>query len=120
MNKFLICEDDEDMVDLLNIYLTSKGYNYLIVKEGGAVLPALKNNEIQFLLMDLNLPDIDGKEVIKQIKNDPEINDIPIILFSASSKIKMEAKELNADGYIQKPFELTDLEKVIRENLSHS
>ena len=117
MKKFLICEDDEDMVDLLNLYLQSKGYNYKIVLEGGLVIPELKNDDYHLLLMDLNLPDIDGKDVIKEIRNDPEIKNIPIIIFSASVKVKKLMEELGVDGYIEKPFELQDFEKMLNERV---
>jgi DNA-binding response OmpR family regulator len=115
MKKFLICEDDPDMVDFLDFYLTSKGYDFMIVEEGKLVMPALRNNDISFLLLDLNLPDMDGKDVIKQVRNDPTIKFTPIVIFSASLKTKRLLEELDVEGYIEKPFELDDLEKVIIE-----
>jgi two-component system, OmpR family, phosphate regulon response regulator PhoB len=115
MKKFLVCEDDQDMVDFLDFYLTSKGFDFMIVEEGRMVLPALKENSFSFLLLDLNLPDMHGKDVIRQIREDPSIKDLPIVIFSASLKTKQLVEELDVQGYIEKPFELEDLEKVIIE-----
>jgi two-component system, OmpR family, phosphate regulon response regulator PhoB len=105
MKRFLICEDDQDMVEFLNFYLKAKGYDFLIVEEGNLVVPALKNNNFGFLLLDLNLPDMHGKDVIRQIRQDPAIGNIPIVIFSASLKTKQLMNELDVDGYLEKPFE---------------
>jgi DNA-binding response OmpR family regulator len=117
MKKFLICEDDQDMVDFLDFYLTSKGFDFIIVDEGKMVLPTLKRNNISFLLLDLNLPDMHGKDVINEIRSDPSTKDLPIIIFSASLKTSQLLHELDVQGYIEKPFELEELEKIIIEKL---
>ncbi|MBR9997721.1 MAG: response regulator [Cyclobacteriaceae bacterium] len=115
MKKFLICEDDRDMVDFLKKYLPSKGYDFLIVEEGRMVLPALKNDHIQFLLLDLNLPDMDGRDVIKLLRSDPKTRDIPIILFTATARAEKIQEEFKIEGLLKKPFELEDLNQVIRK-----
>jgi CheY-like chemotaxis protein len=115
MKRFLICEDDRDMVDFLNKYLASKGYDFMIVEEGGQVMPAIKNDHVQFLLLDLNLPDMDGREVIQQMRNDPATRHIPIVLFTATARAEIIQTEFNIEGLLKKPFELEDLNQVIRK-----
>ena len=115
MKKFLICEDDRDMVDFLKKYLPSKGYTFMIVEEGGQVLPAAKKDHIEFLLLDLNLPDMDGREVIEQMRNDPKTKHIPIVLFTATARAERIQAEFNIDGLLKKPFELEELNEVIRK-----
>jgi CheY-like chemotaxis protein len=115
MKKFLICEDDRDMVDFLKKYLPSKGYNFLIVEEGGQVMPVIKNDHIQFLLLDLNLPDMDGRDVIQQLRDDPQTRHIPIILFTATARAEKIQAEFNIEGLLKKPFELDELNQMIRK-----
>ncbi len=113
MKPFLICEDDRDLADFLNTYLGSKGYNYRLVDQGEMVLPVLKKQDMGFLLLDLNLPDIDGKEVIRQVREDPQITHIPIVLFTATTRAEDIMKEFKVDGLLKKPFEMKELREVI-------
>ncbi|MGK7395123.1 MAG: response regulator [Candidatus Cyclobacteriaceae bacterium M3_2C_046] len=116
MHQFLICEDDQDMVDFLNLYLNTKGYQYLIVDQGGKVLPTLKAHKIDFLLLDLGLPDMDGAEVVDLVRNDPSTRDLPIYIFSASIN-SQKIRELNVNGVLNKPFELQELDAVIEKHI---
>jgi len=118
MNKFLICEDDPDMVELLNLYLNSKSYNFEIVQEGSEVLPALQKDNFHLLLLDMNLPDMDGEEVLRRIRNYNEFERLPIVVFSASAKIKKISENLQVTGFLEKPFELSELEMVINQHVS--
>ena len=113
MKPFLICEDDRDLVILLHTYLKSKGYDYKLVERGEMVLPILKNQEMGLLLLDLNLPDMDGKEVIRQIREDPHAQNTPVVLFTATARADDILKEFQVEGLIKKPFELNDLKEVI-------
>ena len=113
MNSFLICEDDQDMQDLLKIYLNSKNHSFKMVSFGNDVVPTLKNEKIDFVLLDLNLPDIDGKEVISKIRREDDIKTTPIIVFSASLQAKKLMKELGVDDILEKPFQLSELESII-------
>ncbi len=115
MSKFLICEDDPDMVELLNIFLNSKNYQFEIVQEGSDVVPALYQDEFHLLLLDMNLPDMDGEEVLQNIREQNEFNNLPVVIFSASAKIRTISKHLNVAGFLEKPFELTDLEMIINQ-----
>lgn len=117
MNKFLICEDDPDMVELLNIFLKSKSYNFEIVQEGNGVIPALQKDDFQLLLLDMNLPDMDGEEVLSKIKEHEEFDNLPVVIFSASAKIKKISDTLQVAGFLEKPFELADLEMVINQHI---
>jgi len=117
MDQFLICEDDVDMQDFLNAFLHTMGYEYQIVEKGEEVLPILQDKSMKLLLLDLNLPDMDGKEVVRLVRNDPACKDIPIYIFSASISISQAARDLPVNGFISKPFELDELERVINNNL---
>ncbi len=113
MKRFIICEDDRDMVDLLNVYLTSRKYDFLILEEGGQVLPEIKKDDVSFLLLDLNLPDMDGRDVIRQIRNDPETSKVPIIVFTATAWADDIMNKIPIEGVLKKPFDLSELKEVI-------
>lgn len=116
--KVLICEDDKDIVLFLEIFLTRKNYNFLILKEGKKVMPATKGNNVGVILLDLGLPDIDGAEVAVKLKKNAETKNIPLILFSAGNKVREIAEKVGADGYIRKPFNLKDLDDLIKSKIS--
>lgn len=116
--KVLICEDDKDIILFLEIFLTKKNYNFLILEEGKKVIPAMKGNNIGVILLDLGLPDIDGAEIAEKLKNNSETKDIPLILFSAGNRVKEIAEKVGADGYIKKPFNLKELDDLIKSKIS--
>lgn len=95
------------------MYLKSKNHNFEIVTLGKEVKPALEKNDIQFLLLDLNLPDMDGRDVIKQLRSDKKTEKLPIIVFSASLKAKRLVNEMDINGVLEKPFDLKELESII-------
>lgn len=116
MEKILICDDDRDFLDLLTIYLQSRKYDFFMTHEGGRIIPALKQNKIKLLLMDLNLSDMYGKEIIDQIRNDPELKKTHIVLMTGSPLTKYEADRLGVNGILEKPFEFPKLEEIIKNN----
>jgi CheY-like chemotaxis protein len=117
MKRFLICDNDNDLLELLEIYLKSKGYDFIMVNEGRKVLETLKNNDIRLLFLDLNLPYMHGTKIIEQIRNDTETKDTKIVLLTASVRAKENLEQMQVDGIVEKPFDLKDLERIINENL---
>ncbi|MBR9997723.1 MAG: response regulator [Cyclobacteriaceae bacterium] len=117
MKKFLICDNDNDLLELLNIYLKSKGYDFMLVNQGNMVMETLKRNHIQLVFLDLNLADMHGTEIIEQIRKDPQTKDTTIILLTASLRAKRNMDKMNVDGFVEKPFDLKDLDRMIRKKL---
>ena len=117
MKRFLICDNDNDLLELLEIYLKSKGFDFIMVSEGRKVLETLKNNDIRLLFLDLNLPDMHGTKIIEQIRNDTETKDTKIVLLTASIRARENQERMQVDGFVEKPFDLKDLERIINENL---
>jgi DNA-binding response OmpR family regulator len=117
MKKFLICDNDKDLLDLLGIYLRPRGYDFLLVSEGSKVMETLKNHDIRLLFLDLNLPDTHGTEIIKQIRKNPDTVDTIIVLFTASVRVKNNLDRMQVDGILEKPFDLKELERIINEKL---
>ncbi len=104
--KILIVEDEESLLKLESILLTTKGFHVQGVTTGIAALKAVTDNPPDLVLLDIMLPEMDGFEVCQQIKNSPQTRHIPVILLTAkkSPEDMARGKQVGADLYITKPF----------------
>lgn len=100
----LVVDDDENICELLNLYLTHAGFSLFICHDGSSALNLLKEQSIDLVLLDVMLPQINGWEVCKSIRRQ---NAIPIIMLTARDLLedKLLGFEAGADDYIVKPFE---------------
>lgn len=121
MNKplILVVEDDIPVRNLITITLKTHGYRYLTAGTGdGAVVEASSHNP-DVVLLDLGLPDMDGLELIQEVRNS---SSLPIIVISARTleRSKVAALDLGADDYLTKPFGTAELLARIRAALRRS
>lgn len=102
-NIYLV-EDEESLNDILCMYLEQEGFIVKAFKDGKSALKEINNPEINLWILDIMLPDIDGIELLRNIKN--KNNDIPVIFMSArnSDIDRITGLELGSDDYISKPF----------------
>ena len=107
----LIIEDNITTINLLRDYFESKGYSCKCALTGDKGLKALANASPKLILLDIILPDINGFEICKSIKNNARTKDIPIYYLTAVPRTKVDEmmEETKADGMILKPFNLSDL-----------
>src|SRR5512140_1054857 len=114
-NRILIVEDEESLLKLESILLSSKGYNVTGVMDGKSALEEVQQNKPDLVLLDIMLPEIDGFEVCKQIKENPETCSIPVVMLSAKkSNIDLDKGKLaGADAYITKPFKSVKVIEII-------
>jgi DNA-binding response OmpR family regulator len=103
----LIVDDEPDIRSILDILLTSKGYSTLQADSGKAALDLVARHHPDLVLLDIIMPDMDGYQVARQLREDPETREMPIIMISARNEDIDEVLglELGADDYIRKPFE---------------
>jgi len=108
MKKILIVEDDQSIAKLQKDYLELSNYSVQIVSNGADALKALRQEQIELVILDIMLPDIDGFEVLRTIR---EQEDIPVLLVSARAEeiYKINGLGLGADDYITKPFSSGEL-----------
>lgn len=113
MYNVLVCDDDKEIVEAIEIYLTKEGYNILKAYNGEEALKIIKNNEIHLIILDIMMPKINGIKVAEEIRKD---KGIPIIMLSAKSEDYDKINGLNtgADDYMTKPF--NPLELIARVN----
>lgn len=104
-------EDDVDIARIINKTLTKQGYQVFSFPDGKSFIEAFNKQKPDLVLLDLMLPDMNGNDIIKYIRNDIENNEVEIIIISAKRMLmdKVEGLDLGADDYLEKPFDLLEL-----------
>mgnify|MGYP000175469951 CR=1 FL=1 len=118
-HKILIVEDDKYIINFISMSLKKEDYDYVIAKTCGEANALFYANRPDMIILDLGLPDGDGIEIIKNVR---EISKIPIIVVSArqEEEEKIQALDLGADDYVTKPFYMGELLARIRVALRKS
>ena len=109
--KILIIDDEIHIVELIRFNLETSGYEVDIAYDGLDGYLKIKENAPQLVLLDWMLPNISGIDMLKKIRNDKSLSDIPVIMLTAKNmeSDKIEGLELGADDYITKPFSIKEL-----------
>lgn len=116
MANILVCDDDKEIVDAIEIYLSQEGYQIFKAYDGIGAIEIMKNEDIHLLIMDIMMPKLDGIRATLQIRKS---SSIPIIILSAKSEDSDKILGLNigADDYISKPFNPLELVARVKSNL---
>jgi DNA-binding response OmpR family regulator len=117
--KILIIEDDLDVANLLNGFFIAQGYEVIVANKGEDGVWKSQNSHPDIVILDIRLPDIDGYEVARRLRNNRRTADIPIIFLSERRALseRLRGLELGADDYIPKPFDVQELKLRIRNTL---
>lgn len=116
MAKILVCDDDKDIVEAIDIYLTQEGYEVLKAYDGDEAIKVLKRNEVDLLIMDVMMPRLDGIRATLKIR---ENMSLPIIILSAKSEDadKILGLNIGADDYMTKQFNPLELVARVKSQL---
>ena len=116
MTNILVCDDDKESVDAIEIYLNQEGYQIYKAYDGEQAIRMLKEHNIQLLIIDIMMPRLDGIRATIKIR---EYSSIPIIFLSAKSEDSDKILGLNigADDYVTKPFNPLELVARVKSNL---
>ncbi len=116
MANILVCDDDREIVDAIEIYLLQEGFNVFKAYDGIEAIEALKKNDIQLLIIDVMMPRLDGIHAVLKIR---ETSSIPIIILSAKTEDPDKILGLNvgADDYLPKPFNPLELVARVKSQL---
>lgn len=116
MANILVCDDDREIVDAIEIYLLQEGFNVIKAYDGIEALEALKKNDVQLLIIDVMMPRLDGIHAILKIR---ESSSLPIIILSAKTEDSDKILGLNigADDYLPKPFNPLELVARVKSQL---
>ena len=118
----LVVEDDEMVADVVRISLALEGYEVTHVTNADAALAMIEQTPPDLILLDIMLPEIDGWEVLKQVRSHPDAGDIPIIVLTARSAPTDQDRglSLGASAYVTKPFAPDELVATVREVLQNA
>lgn len=116
MLNILVCDDDKEIVDAIEIYLVQEGYNVLKAYDGVQAMEKLKEQEIHLLIIDIMMPKLDGIHATLKIR---ESSSIPIIMLSAKTEDadKILGLNIGADDYVAKPFNPLELVARVKSQL---
>ena len=116
MKSILVCDNDKEIVDAIEIYLQQEGYRILKAYDGEQALQVLKENEVHLLIIDVMMPRLDGIRATLKIRED---SSIPIIILSAKSEDadKILGLNIGADDYVTKPFNPLELVARVKSQL---
>ncbi|MEY8339426.1 response regulator transcription factor [Lachnospiraceae bacterium 62-35] len=116
MQNILVCDDDKEIVDAIDIYLSSEGFHIIKTFDGYEALDYLESNEVDLMIVDVMMPGLDGIRTTRKVR---ETSSIPIIILSAKSEDNDKILGLNigADDYITKPFNPLELVARVKSQL---
>jgi len=122
MAKILVVDDEIQLIEMVQMRLEANGYDVVAANDGEEGIEKVKSENPDLIILDIMMPKMDGFEVCKILKNDPQYSKIPIIFLSARVQEEdLETGEENgADAFVKKPFETSDLLAKIKELLEKS
>ena len=119
MRKLLIVDDEVEICDFLKSFFEEKDFNVRFATSGQKALQAIAKDQPHVVLLDIQMPVMDGMTTLKQIKSQyPGVKVIMVTAVETREKIE-EAMRLGADNYITKPLSLEYLERDVQEKISH-
>lgn len=116
MRKIMTVDDSVTVRQMLSFTLQDAGYEVIEASDGVDALRKLKSESVQMLITDLNMPQMDGIELIREVRKNPENRFVPIIMLTTESQEqkKQAGKSAGASGWIVKPFKPEQLLRVVK------
>ncbi len=116
MENILVCDDDREIVEAIEIYLEQEGFKVFKAYDGEEGLSALRRNDIHLAIVDIMMPKMDGIRMVKELRR---FSTIPVIFLSAKSEDSDKILGLNigADDYVTKPFNPLELVARVKSNV---
>lgn len=116
--KVLIIDDDKDILEPLELLLSSEGYTVDTTTKGEQTFTKIAEFKPDLILLDVLMSGTDGRTICKKIKGDAETKKIKVVMMSAHPSAKFDAKGSGADDFIAKPFEISELLAIVKNNLT--
>ena len=118
--RILVVDDQEEIRDLTAAILTADGHAVTTACNGEEALSAAYRERFDLILLDINMPGMDGWETLRLSRADDDLASVPIVLFSVRGEVlnKVQAMQLGARGYITKPFTMDELTSGVRRHLA--
>lgn len=118
--RILFFDDDADILELCSIILRSRGYEVFTRDSCDRVEDSVAEVSPDIIFMDGSIPCIGGVEATRRLKAHNTCRNIPVVFFSANADVNFLSAQAGADAYLPKPFDISELETVIRRTLSNA
>ena len=117
--KILIVDDDVDSLKLIGLMLQRHGYKVIAASAGNQALAKAEAEVPDLIILDVMMPDMNGLEVCRRLRDNPTTGEIPIIMFTAKTLIddKVKGFEAGADDYLTKPINIEELVNILQKHL---
>ena len=117
--RVLVVEDEDNIAIALDYLITREGYDYDRLANGSDAMTHIRKTHPDLVLLDVMLPEVSGYEICQEMRRDPTLSDVKILIMTArgSAIERRKGLALGADGFISKPFELKDLREQVRRLL---
>jgi DNA-binding response OmpR family regulator len=118
--RILVVDDDNELLKLVSMLLKRIGAQTVLARDGARALEIMETDPPDLVVLDLMLPDIDGLEILRRIRTQPQFNAIPVIILSAKADPESMRYGLDngADGYVTKPYIANNLIDRVNKLLS--
>jgi two-component system, OmpR family, phosphate regulon response regulator PhoB len=118
-HRVLVIEDEDNIAVALDYVLMREGYEHDRIASGGEAMTRIRQTHPDLVLLDVMLPDVSGYEICQDVRLDPSLRDVKILMMTArgSAIERRKGLALGADGFISKPFELAELRHEVRRLL---
>src|SRR5665213_1409223 len=117
MARILVVDDDTDILSVMEILLTMKGFEVQVTSKGENTFPKIESFKPDLILLDVLISGHDGRVICKKLKSDKETSHIPVIMFSAHPGAAASIAEYGANDFIAKPFDVNNLMKKVNAQL---
>ena len=117
MSKILVVDDDIDILSVMEILLTMKGFEVEVTAKGENTFPKIESFKPDLILLDVLISGHDGRTICRNLKSNNETKHIPVIMFSAHPGAANTISEYGADDFISKPFDVTNLLQKVNQQL---
>lgn len=111
----MIVDDDPQLMRVLTMFFDLEGYHVVQARNGREALDLLGEYSPDLILLDLMMPEVGGEEVVKQVRANPKLQRVPVVIFTAAEMREDELKAAGADQFITKPFSLDGLRDTVHE-----
>lgn len=111
MAEILVIEDEDNIATALGFLLTREGYNHSRMATGAGAVEQIRASRPDLVLLDIMLPDVSGYQIVQDVRADPALKDVRVLMMTARGSVveRRKAVALGADGFIAKPFVLSEL-----------
>ena len=116
-SKILVADDDRNMRELMALHLRNAGYEVRTAEDGIEAGYALLGQRPDLILCDINMPHMDGFQLVSAIREDPELQTVPVIFLTTGTDLEQRVRKLGAVGYVYKPIRADRLLALLAEKL---